>query len=218
MKKYTRIALAGLLGLGTGLMVITARAQSTDGPVVEPIQGNTSAQIESFYAQNGGRGEFPQITQDVIQAVMTAEDRVTAGDFAGARAIVDQFIDQYPFSDGAWGGATYPGGLNLGRPAGHASMRMLDEITRQGLANQGKESQPLTMTIVTSDCAEGFQPTTPERTDRIPVSHTLDPLIEANNHRVMRQGAQLFQQYIHCLLYTSPSPRDATLSRMPSSA
>ena len=26
------------------------------------------------------------------------------------------------------------------------------------------------------------------------------------------------QQYINCLLYTSPSPRDATLSRMPSSA
>ena len=25
-------------------------------------------------------------------------------------------------------------------------------------------------------------------------------------------------RYIHCLLYTSPSPRDATLSRMPSSA
>ena len=24
--------------------------------------------------------------------------------------------------------------------------------------------------------------------------------------------------YLHCLLYTSPSPRDATLSRMPSSA
>ena len=24
--------------------------------------------------------------------------------------------------------------------------------------------------------------------------------------------------YVHCLLYTSPSPRDATLSRMPSSA
>ena len=25
-------------------------------------------------------------------------------------------------------------------------------------------------------------------------------------------------RYTHCLLYTSPSPRDATLSRMPSSA
>ena len=26
------------------------------------------------------------------------------------------------------------------------------------------------------------------------------------------------ERYIYCLLYTSPSPRDATLSRMPSSA
>ena len=30
--------------------------------------------------------------------------------------------------------------------------------------------------------------------------------------------AQLELQAQHCLLYTSPSPRDATLSRMPSSA
>ena len=27
-----------------------------------------------------------------------------------------------------------------------------------------------------------------------------------------------YQRYLSCLLYTSPSPRDATLSRMPSSA
>ena len=29
---------------------------------------------------------------------------------------------------------------------------------------------------------------------------------------------ELFDDYYPCLLYTSPSPRDATLSRMPSSA
>ena len=29
---------------------------------------------------------------------------------------------------------------------------------------------------------------------------------------------QSIEQGMHCLLYTSPSPRDATLSRMPSSA
>ena len=29
---------------------------------------------------------------------------------------------------------------------------------------------------------------------------------------------QVVLQLLHCLLYTSPSPRDATLSRMPSSA
>ena len=34
-----------------------------------------------------------------------------------------------------------------------------------------------------------------------------------------RWGAQEYlDQFLHCLLYTSPSPRDATLSRMPSSA
>ena len=32
-----------------------------------------------------------------------------------------------------------------------------------------------------------------------------------------RLGAEVFINY-SCLLYTSPSPRDATLSRMPSSA
>ena len=30
--------------------------------------------------------------------------------------------------------------------------------------------------------------------------------------------AQVDGQVVYCLLYTSPSPRDATLSRMPSSA
>ena len=30
--------------------------------------------------------------------------------------------------------------------------------------------------------------------------------------------AEVFLQFNACLLYTSPSPRDATLSRMPSSA
>ena len=32
------------------------------------------------------------------------------------------------------------------------------------------------------------------------------------------QRNKLFSHYKDCLLYTSPSPRDATLSRMPSSA
>ena len=37
----------------------------------------------------------------------------------------------------------------------------------------------------------------------------------------LRQASDLksrFLSYMSCLLYTSPSPRDATLSRMPSSA
>ena len=34
---------------------------------------------------------------------------------------------------------------------------------------------------------------------------------------VLREGASI-EHFGNCLLYTSPSPRDATLSRMPSSA
>ena len=42
-------------------------------------------------------------------------------------------------------------------------------------------------------------------------------LIEQNNKR--KNKKQIAHEYhAHCLLYTSPSPRDATLSRMPSSA
>ena len=35
---------------------------------------------------------------------------------------------------------------------------------------------------------------------------------------LIRNEKIIFEQYYDCLLYTSPSPRDATLSRMPSSA
>ena len=38
------------------------------------------------------------------------------------------------------------------------------------------------------------------------------------NEDVERLHNEVLKRFGHCLLYTSPSPRDATLSRMPSSA
>ena len=35
---------------------------------------------------------------------------------------------------------------------------------------------------------------------------------------INKKNSNFFLEYADCLLYTSPSPRDATLSRMPSSA
>ena len=40
----------------------------------------------------------------------------------------------------------------------------------------------------------------------------------ADQSRTIRLPVHLYETISSCLLYTSPSPRDATLSRMPSSA
>ena len=45
-----------------------------------------------------------------------------------------------------------------------------------------------------------------------------DPILLLMNPVVMKVMRNHVGQYVNCLLYTSPSPRDATLSRMPSSA
>ena len=43
-------------------------------------------------------------------------------------------------------------------------------------------------------------------------------IIMAGGVIIAKIAKLLFHKYYACLLYTSPSPRDATLSRMPSSA
>ena len=42
--------------------------------------------------------------------------------------------------------------------------------------------------------------------------------LEQSPQLVLGLAKAMAARYRHCLLYTSPSPRDATLSRMPSSA
>ena len=50
-------------------------------------------------------------------------------------------------------------------------------------------------------------------------SKTLDELIDTYENRIGPQnGAKVIAKAWVCLLYTSPSPRDGLLSRMPSSA
>ena len=44
------------------------------------------------------------------------------------------------------------------------------------------------------------------------------PGIEERKIELMDIARQVAQQPVNCLLYTSPSPRDGLLSRMPSSA
>ena len=50
------------------------------------------------------------------------------------------------------------------------------------------------------------------------IAYTSDIGQEINKKKIITNAKRLGVKNIICLLYTSPSPRDATLSRMPSSA
>ena len=49
---------------------------------------------------------------------------------------------------------------------------------------------------------------------------TLNNIFKMGEHsaKTTKKSTMIVESHITCLLYTSPSPRDATLSRMPSSA
>ena len=47
---------------------------------------------------------------------------------------------------------------------------------------------------------------------------TVDFNLESTYLKKGNRSSEISNMYLTCLLYTSPSPRDATLSRMPSSA
>ena len=58
------------------------------------------------------------------------------------------------------------------------------------------------------------------RADTLELAHILMPEIKEYGLKKLAEALKVSQPRPHraCLLYTSPSPRDATLSRMPSSA
>ena len=64
---------------------------------------------------------------------------------------------------------------------------------------------------------EIFHSRTNAPTRRVALGYTYLPIQKGSgNGAVLLAG--IVARFIPCLLYTSPSPRDATLSRMPSSA
>ena len=66
-----------------------------------------------------------------------------------------------------------------------------------------------------------FHTTPPEGTDALSVPHSwrmLATMNEVDKDLLHRLSYALMRRFAFCLLYTSPSPRDGLLSRMPSSA
>ena len=58
-----------------------------------------------------------------------------------------------------------------------------------------------------------------EETTTVPATEAPEPVEDGNGASTPVDGQAIYEaNCARCLLYTSPSPRDATLSRMPSSA
>ena len=105
------------------------------------------------------------------------------------------------------------------------------------VAGYDKNSTPLTQTLIKEGIGIHFDENTevvrrifgntPQDdilcifTPAIPVDHTELAWLQENNFRLIKRSlalAEIVNEYRCCLLYTSPSPRDRSLSRMPSSA
>ena len=57
-----------------------------------------------------------------------------------------------------------------------------------------------------------------EENENLDLFDEVEEVVSRDGKKVKRRGIFLLPNILTCLLYTSPSPRDRTRSRMPSSA
>lgn len=186
-------AVAGLQ-IGTAALGAQATSPLLPAPVVE---NDSAAQIETFYDTYGGRDTFTPLFRDAVETYMLAEDDVVAGDFATARARIDDVFEKYSMSDPVWTADNAVSGVRVGDIVGYNALRMLDEIARVGLGEPAVEAEPLTFTFVLVECASGVRPATPDLAESEPVDDlVLDQRLVADDYFVLRQSMQLFQMYV----------------------
>lgn len=161
-----------------------------------PLLSDTDADLDAFYGQRGARETFPTSYVDVVEALLRAEDEVVAGRYVQARARLDLLFSRYPFSDPVWWRGVGQAGANVGTPVAYYGLRMLDEIARVGVGDVVATSTSVRFVVVLAPCATGQRPTTPDLTTGEDVMRTLDPRVEADDYRVIRESLRLFQHYV----------------------
>ena len=128
------------------------------------------------------------------------DDLGAAADFVPPSFVADSLIDHFPVS--GWGlkmllPRVQSGGRTLLADAfGEAGVRVVEVAAYES-------GCPATMPEPTATALEGGD---------------VDAIAFSSGKTAEHTAQLLEQRFGPCLLYTSPSPRDATLSRMPSSA
>lgn len=161
-----------------------------------PPFNDTQAQLDTFWSTYGGRDEFPSSYVDGVETLLWAEDELERGDYAAARTRIERIFADAPLTTNVWWAGAGKDGTNVGSPVAYYGLRMLDEITQQAESASSITAKPLRMTVVMPRCAEGMRPTSADLSTGESVSLTLDPAIEAEDHRVVRQALRLFQHYV----------------------
>ena len=153
------------------------------------------------------------VPQGIVAA--TAGEARSAAEGFGGRAVIKAQVHA--------GGRGKAGGVTVAQSPGDAESAAQAMLSASLVTNQtGPEGVPVNQVLVEelADIAkEMYLALTVDRVERRPVM-----LVSASGGMDIEEVAATSPELIHsepidpCLLYTSPSPRDGLLSRMPSSA
>jgi hypothetical protein len=168
----------------------------TAAPVPPIVETNTQKQLTKFWERYGARDSFPAMYVDVVENSLLAEDKVLTKDYQGARTIIDKLLAKYPLSDDQWSSIESTGQSrttrpHLGEPGVYAHVRMLDDITKIGIAKPLSGSTSTQLTVILPECSDITPVTGPTV-----FNHRLSPEIEENSFEAVRQSLRLFQSYI----------------------
>ncbi|MFK7928221.1 MAG: hypothetical protein AB8H79_08525 [Myxococcota bacterium] len=186
----------------TGGVVCEPGTSEVDGVCVDDVVPDpepdpdpkieTMAQLEAFYADNGGKDAFPPTTVDALETLLLAQDEVAVGDYAAAKSRVDAIFAARGYGTPIWRENAGYGGLNVGDPVAYYGLRMLEPIIAAGDLPQTGTFQ---MTVVVATCASVTRPTLPNL-ERETVDLTLDPEILADDAKVLRVSTNLFRRWV----------------------
>ncbi len=164
-----------------------------DGP---PLTSDSTAELAAFYAQRADRSTLPAHYVASVEALLEVEDLVVAQRYADANAILDAHFTTYPLYDPIWRQGARQAGANVGDPIAYYGLRMLDEIARVGAGEPATETTPIRFLVVIASCSQGTRPATPDLTTGATVAGVLDPRIEDDDYRVLRESLRLFDHYV----------------------
>ncbi|MGB2426813.1 MAG: DUF5011 domain-containing protein [Alteromonas sp.] len=141
------------------------------------------------------RQDFKAHYRTGMEHSIYAQDALQRGDYATAKALVDEAFDSYPLYSNIWRQGAGDFGQNNGDPIGYYSLRMIDKIT-QVLPVETKGT--LTITAVMVLCTNATRPINTNY-DTENVYLELDDRMLADNYKVLKESIFLFELWMKAI-------------------